>query len=213
MTSKLALFNKAAVNLSQERISALTDNVLIRRSLDAVYDDTLNRALEMGLWLWALRTINLSYDPDIDTSSFGGLAYGFTLPDDFVRIAAIAIDPYFNSELTDYELTGPGRTLYSDQSEIYLKYVSNGATYGLDLGSWPETFADGVGHLLASAVAMTVTKSRTDRDDEAKAGEIAITRAKIRSAVDERVKVRPVGRLIRARLNSSARVNRSLSDF
>lgn len=213
MTTKLELYNAAAVNLSQERLTSTSDDMPIKRALDAVYDNVLQQALEMGLWLWALRSVNLTYDPSIDTSTFGGLAYGYTLPSDFVRIGAIAIDPYFRTELTDYEIVGPGKTLYTDQSSIYLKYVSNGATFGLDLASWPENFASGVGHLLASNVALEVTKSRTDKDNEAKDAEVDITRAKVRNAVDERVKVKPVGRLVRSRFRTSSRGNRSLSDF
>lgn len=213
MTTKLNLFNKAAQNLSQERLASLSDDVQVRRELDANYDNILQQALEMGLWLWALRSVNLTYDPSIDTSTFGGLAYGYTLPSDFVRIGAVAIDPYFRNELQDYELTGPGKTLYTNQSAIYLKYVSNGATFGLDLASWPETFADGVGHLLASSVALAVTKSRADQDNEMKLGMQSITQAKVRSAVDERVKQKPVGRLVRSRFRISSRGNRALSDY
>lgn len=213
MTTRLQLYNDAAVALSQERLSSINEDVLVKRELDAIYDDTCIEALEMGLWLWARRGVQLSYDPSIDTSTFGGLAYGFTLPSDFVRIEAIAIDPYFRNELTDYDITGPGKTLYTDQSTLYLKYISNGATYGLNLAVWPQTFANGVSHLLASNAAMGVTKSRSDEADERKAAEIDITKAKVRSAVDERVKAKPVGRLVRARFRNGSSSNRSLSDF
>jgi hypothetical protein len=213
VTTKLELYNKAAQNLSQERLSSVNDDVQLKRELDANYDNVLQQALEMGLWKWGLRSVQLSYDPSIDTSTFGGLGYGFTLPSDFVRIGAIAIDPYFRNELMDYELTGPGKTLYTAQSAIYLKYVSNGATFGLDLASWPETFAEGVGHLLAASVALSITKSRSDRDDEQKDGEKAIAQAKVRHAVDDRVKQKPVGRLVRSRFRRGTSGNRSLSDF
>jgi len=99
----------------------------------------------------------------------------------------------------DYEITGPGKTLYSDHDTIYLKYVSNGASYGLNLAAWPETFAEGVGHLLAASVALPITKSRDDRDNETKEAEKTIAQAKVRDAVDERVKTKPVGRLVRSR--------------
>lgn len=201
MTTKLGLYNKAAQNLSQERLSSVDDDVPIKRELDANYDNVLQQALEMGLWKWALRTVEMTADPSIDTTDFGGLTNGFTMPSDFVRIAAISLSPFFlpNTELDDYEITGPGKTLYSDHDTIYLKYVSNGASYGLNLGAWPETFAEGVGHLLAASVALPITKSRDDRDNETKEAEKTIAQAKVRDAVDERVKTKPVGRLVRSR--------------
>ena len=116
MTTKLELYNKAGGHLRQERLLDLTDDVVLKRELDAVYDATLQICLEEGLWKWSLRSIEISADPSIDTSDFGGFAYGFTLPTDFVRIANINADPYFraNSEVTDFEITGPGKTLYCD---------------------------------------------------------------------------------------------------
>jgi hypothetical protein len=201
VTEKLALYNKAAQNLSQERLTALTDDVPLKRELDANYDNILQQAMEMGLWKWSLRSVELNHDPSIDTSDFGGLTYGFTLPDDFVRIANISMSPYFppTAELDDFEITGPGKTLYTDHDPIYLKYVSNGTSYGLNLAMWPETFAEGVGHMLAASVALNITKSRSDRDEETKEAEKAIAQAKVRDAVDERVKTKPVGRLVRSR--------------
>ena len=201
MTTKLELYNKAGGHLRQERLLDLTDDVLLKRELDAVYDATLAGCLEEGQWKWALRTIEISADPSIDTSDFGGFAYGFTLPSDFVRIANINTDPFFraNSELTDFEIVGPGKTLYCNLESFFLKYVSNGASYGLSLADWPETFAEAVGARLGEKVAMRVTKSADDRKACLAFGDRYMQQAKIRDAVDERIKAKPTGRLVRAR--------------
>lgn len=201
MTTKLELYNKAGGHLRQERLLDLTDDVVLKRELDAVYDATLQICLEEGLWKWSLRSIEISADPSIDTSDFGGFAYGFTLPTDFVRIANINADPYFraNSEVTDFEITGPGKTLYCDTESFFLKYVSNGATFGLDLASWPESFAEAVGARLAEKIAMRVTKSSDDHKACLAFGDRWMQQAKIRDAVDERIKAKPTGRLVCAR--------------
>lgn len=212
MTSKLALYQKAAKHLYQERLEDLSEDKPVKRELDDCYDDTLQLCLEEGLWKWALRAVKLTYDPSIDTSAFGGLGYGFTMPSDFVRIANINLSPYFtpNGELMDYDLVGPGKILYTDQSEFHLKYVSNGATFGLDLSLWPETYAEGVGYRLAANVSEELLKSASDRSGLDKNGDLWIAKAKIRDALDDRVKTPPTGQLVRSRFG---RRPRSLRDF
>lgn len=202
MTDKVSLYNKAGGHLSQERV-AITDDVLLVRELDAIYDATLLGCLEEGIWKWSLRSINISYDPSIDTTAFGGRKYGFTLPSDFVRISNINRSPYWlpNTELDDYDWEA-GPTLYSDSSSFYLRYVSKGTSFGLNLALWPETYAEGVGARLAQKSAMRVTKSTSDRDAAMKFGDIEIAKAKVRDAVDEKVKERPVGRLVTSRFGS-----------
>lgn len=199
MTTKLKLYEKAAVNLLQERPGTLADDTLVVRELNAVYEDAVKGCLEEGLWRWALRTVKSTYDASFDTSEFGGLPYCHILPDDFVRIGKIGSDPDFHHELMDYELTGPGKRLYTNSAEIYLQYVSNGPTYGFDLAQWPESFADAVGHRLAQRVALIVTKKDGDRTANEKDGDIQVAKAKVRSAVDDRVKTKPPGILTRSR--------------
>lgn len=204
MTTKLALLVKAARHLGQERPVALTDDTHAVRELLAAYDETLAEALETGLWLWALRTVEISYDPDIDPGF--GRTYGYTMPADFVRIANINSSSNFepNGEL-DYDKVGPGHTIYADEASFYLRYVSNGATYGLNLGAWPETFAEGVGYALAYRCALPIAKDRGDRNDMMTLAEQWYAKAKVRNAVDERVKTMPTGRLVRSRFSNPRR--------
>jgi hypothetical protein len=207
MTTKQELYDKAGAHLSQERAD-LTDDVLLVRELDAVYDATLLGCLEEGLWKWSFRTVQLSADPSIDTTDFGGRKYGFTMPDDFVRIENINTSPYFTpeGELDDYDWDGQN-TVYSDRASFYLRYVSKGTSYGLNLALWPEAFANGVGARLAAAAALRVTKSKADRDDATKEGDVWIAKAKVRDAVEKKVRRRPIGRLIASRFGSRRRPN------
>ena len=204
MTSKLALVTRACRHLGQERPVALTDDTHAVREILAVYDETVAEALEGGLWLWALRTVYISYDTDIEPGY--GRTYGFTLPDDYVRISNVSNSPHFvaNGEL-DYDLGGPGDRLYADEATFYLRYVSDDANYGMNLGAWPETFADGVGYALAYRSAIPIAKDRGDRNDLMTLAERWYAKAKIRNAVDERVKSKPAGRLLRSRFANPRR--------
>lgn len=204
MTTKLALVEKACRHTGQERPVTLADDTHPLREILAVYDETLAEALEGGLWIWALRTVQITYDPDIDPEF--GRTYGYTLPDDFVRIANINNSEIFsaNGEL-DYDLTGPGHTLYADEASFYLRYVSNDTDYGMNLGAWPETFAEGVGYALAYRSALPIAKDRGDRNDLMTLAERWYGKAKIRNAVDERVKPKPTGRLLRSRFANPRR--------
>ena len=204
MTTKLALVTKATRHLGQERPVGLTDDTQAVREILAVYDETVAEALEGGLWLWALRTVHITADADIEPAY--GRTYGYTLPDDFVRISNISNSPHFegNGEL-DYDLTGPGRTLYADEESFYLRYVSDDADYGMNLGAWPETFAEGVGYALAFRSAIPIAKDRGDRNDLMTLAERWYAKAKIRNAVDERVKSKPTGRLVRSRFANPRR--------
>lgn len=213
MTDQLSLYRKAARHLSQEEPATLVEDTQVVRKLNFVYAEAVQEILEAAIWLFARRTVELTYDPAIDTSTFGGLNYGFTLPSDYVRIARINTSPYFtpNSELGDYDITGPGKTLYTDEASFYLQYISNGTTYGLNLGAWPETLAEAGGYLLAFKTAIPVNKDHADRNDLMKLYAGKLAEAKVRNAVDERVKAKPVGRLVRSRFRQN--FNRALSDF
>lgn len=204
MTTKLKLYNKALGFVGTQRLASLTEDVTARYELDAVYDDALQHCLEMGNWKFAIRSARLTYDSDLDPGF--GLAYGYTMPSDFVRLANISDDEYFRSEIDDYvEENG---YWFTDRAQMYVRWVSNGPSYGLDLGKYPENYARVVACHMAIEAALPISKDRGSRADlinEFQA--IILPRAKRLDAIDERVKRKPAGRWSRARfLNGAARV-------
>jgi hypothetical protein len=202
MTSKLELFNKALSNVGSGRLLALTDDRNERYELDAVYDGCLVYMLERAGWKFALRSSELTYDPAIDTSF--GLTYAYTLPTDFVRIAAISTDEMFNSELMDYRKEAG--LIYTNSSIIYLSYVSDGASYGLDLAKYSETYAEALGMWMAYRSVLPISKDRGDRADLLRLFKSTLEDAKRSDAIDERVKWKPEGRWAQARRGGRGRV-------
>lgn len=198
MTSKLELFNIALGHLGQERLANLNENTHARLELDAVYPAALAAILEKANWKCALRSSELTYDSGISPAF--GKPYAIAKPSDFVRLANFSVDPYFQpeGEIQDYE--DEGGYWYSNQQIVYVRYVSNGATYGLDIGAWPQRLADLGGLELAQRAAIPISKDRGDRNDMLALSEKQLRVAKILDAIGEPVKRKPAGRLVTSRL-------------
>lgn len=195
MTDQLALYQMACRHLSQERISSLTEDVFVKRELDAVYAEACEEGLEEGYWRWALRAQFIETDPDVETSF--GLAYAFTPPDDLVAIQAISSDDHFNVELEGWSYEGG--YIYSDLDSFYIRYVSNDVAFGMDLGKWPMFFAKGVSYLMAEKAALPILKDRADRNDYGALARAQFSKARIKDAVNNPVRRRPAGRLVSSR--------------
>jgi hypothetical protein len=191
MATKIELYNQALGHIVTERLhptNGLTEDRKERHELDAVYDKSRAWMLEQGLWKFALRSSQLDYDPNVDTSF--GLEYAFAQPTDFVRLANIASDPYFRSEVEDYvEENG---VWYSDLQTLYIRYVSSHADYGGDIGLFPENYCVALTADMALRSSLQITKDRVSRNDL------------MLDALDERVKRKPPGRwpMVRGRSSS-----------
>lgn len=195
MTTKILLYNKALSHLSTIRLASLTEVRPERYALDDAYDGVLQSCLEEGLWKFAKRTVKLDADTGI-TPEFGP-QYAFGRPTDFVRIMAFASDERLSAELAEW--VDENEVWYADTTPLYLQYVSNGATYGLNLGNYPEYYAEWVGVRLALRASLPVTKDRTTRNDLLTLDTRYLAKAKKLGAVDEPIKRAPVGRLVSAR--------------
>jgi len=138
MTTKLSLY-KGALRFAEERsISTLTDDVEQRYVLDEIWDDSfIDKVLEMGLWKFAFRTIVIDADSGY-TDPLGAGWQRFTLPSDVIKIAQVSTDPSFTEPDLGYQ--SEGDYIYSYQSTLYIRYVSNGASYGADYSLWPGSF-------------------------------------------------------------------------
>jgi hypothetical protein len=156
-TSRLALYNSALLIMGERAIASLTENVKARRSLDSAWNDNaVKYCLEQGQWQFAMRTERIDYDPDVDVEF--GYQFAFNKPDDWVLTSAFCSDENFRSPLSLYH--DETDYWYSDTNPIYVRYVSNDATYGGDLSRWPSTFCDYVATYLASKTALDITGSR-----------------------------------------------------
>lgn len=188
MVTKLALMNKALEHLGPVRLTSLTENRPDRRELDAVYDASLQAVLEQGLWFFALRTVELT--PDDDVEPLFGLQYAYRKPSDFVRLRLFCPDE--NQTADDLTRKTEGNYWYSAHSKAYVTYVSNGANYGLNLGAWPELVADVGGCEMAYRSSLPVTKDRGTKNDLLLIKRRFLIDAKRFNAVDERVMGKPL---------------------
>lgn len=157
---QLITYNKALHILGERSLVSLTENREPRRALDDVWDsgNVINYVLEEGMWKFSLRTAKMIADPAIHPVF--GYPYAFQQPTDFVRIAQLCSDEWFNIPLTEY--TFEAGVFYSIvQNGVYLQYISNDTSYGLNTALWPETFKEYLGAWLAVKCALRVTSSET----------------------------------------------------
>ncbi len=155
MSSKLALYNGALRKIGERKLTALTDDVEARHRLDDAYDDEfIDLVLSRANWNFAERTAQIA------GSANAGLGYDFefTKPSDFVRTVVIATDELFLNRLEQYE-DAPS-VWQSDVSTIYVRYISNDASYGGDLSLWPSNFAQYAEWVLAEHVCWALTNDK-----------------------------------------------------
>lgn len=196
MTTKLALYNNALFEIGERKLSALTDAREERRVLDEIYDEVLLYCLEQGQWNFATRTASFDADTSLDTDF--GYEHVFAKPTDWIRTTAMSASERLEPPLDDYV----DETDYwlADVDPIYVSYVSNDASYGLDLTRWPATYTRYVSLELAFRLSKRITNSTTDREQLMRDLKIAKRDAKVKDAINEKMKRLPAGRLVQSRL-------------
>jgi hypothetical protein len=184
----LSIYNGACLAMGERRIASLTATDPVRYELDAVWNTNFVRGcLEDGLWNFALRTSQWDYDTSY-TASFG-YAYRFDKQTDHVRLAEIAEDEFFRCPLVSYQ--DEGNYIFSDLQTIYVRYVSDGASYGTDYSKWSDSFTRYVEHKLATRVIKTITDAKVDADDLTRMTRDLLTIAKSRDAMKDPTKFLP----------------------
>lgn len=155
-TDRLKIYNGALLICEARQISSLTVNEESRYLLDNVWNDGgVQYCLEQGQWRFAMRTTKQTYDPAV-TPAFG-YAKGFPKPTDWVDTSAVCSDPYFNCPLLQY--ADEIGYWFSDLEDIYVKYVSNDANFGMNLSLWPYSFTEFVKHYFAGKIVGKASSS------------------------------------------------------
>lgn len=136
MATALALYNACLLELGDRKLASTSEDRESRRVIDIYYDNVLADCLEQGLWNFATRTVKVEADTSI-TPEFG-YSEVFAKPSDWVRTAALSLSETLFPPLLDY---------YDDvnywsagSTPIYVRYVSNSASWGLSLTLWPRSF-------------------------------------------------------------------------
>lgn len=200
---KLAVFNGALRHLAARKLASLSENRESRRVLDDIWDNSrlVVEALEKADWNFALRSVMLEYDPSIETEF--GFQRVFRKPDDFLRLSALSGDEYFTSPLTSRTYADEGLFWLSDHETIYVRYVSDGDTYGLDASRWSAAFRTYLEAALAFEAAPRLTNSRSKIADMDSIMRRVLVDAKSLDAINDGPKFPPRGSWIRSRSGGS----------
>jgi len=166
MATKLGIWNEALAALGLRIVTAAqvtTPNDEPSRVLNEIYDSAVATCLETGHWKFASKVAALT--PSLTEIPTFGYTNAFAKPTDYVRANQIATDEYFNSPLSRY--ADRGGYWYAEEETLYVEYVSNATTLGLDLTLWPQTFADYVALYLAHKVSRRLQPDKeTDVEDK-----------------------------------------------
>lgn len=178
----------------------VSDDTRFVNTLGLVYDDTLAFMLEQGLWNFATRTVAI----EADASEEPDFGYSFAIPkpDDYAgRIVQISGDQRFDCPLNDYqEEGGLSGFIFCDVDPLYLRYISNGVAYGLNLADWPYSFTRAVEYELAFRVAPHLTSMGEDSMDRLeRRKQKALRDARSKDAVNQGSMRPPAGRLATSR--------------
>ena len=205
-TSRLSLYNDALLIVGERPLASLTEEREPRRLLDQAWDSgTVFGCLEMAQWNFAMRAVQLDHDPDYSPEF--GYRYRFNKPSDWMVTSALCADEFFYDPITAYadELD----FWYADADPIYVRFISNDDSYGLNFGMWPSTFTDYVAAAFAGKIVMKLTSDESRRDYilHPKTGILAhrLTVARSRAAMAKPTKFFPQGNWASARRGRGSR--------
>lgn len=156
MTTQLFIYNEALGHLGERQLASLSENREPRRVLDYYWSPTVSYALLQGLWRFARRTSQIDTDTTI-TPEFG-FSFIFQYPEDWVRTQIISTSPDLDPPLLQYR--DEGGFVYANATPIYLSYISSDPQYGMNLGQWPENFADYIAFRLARLSCLRITSDK-----------------------------------------------------
>lgn len=199
MTDKLTLYNGALGHLQEARLGSLTEAREPRRVLDAEYDGVVAYCLERKLWNFAYRTVSIDAS-DTVTPAFG-YAYAFTIPDDWIRTRAISSSESLQPPLLDFK--EEAGYWFANVTPLYVQYNSSDVLYGMNLGAWPQSFADYVELRLAMKTCKRITGKSTLLEGPQgiiKQEDKAMKVAAANCAMNDAVGFAPAGSWVRSRI-------------
>ncbi len=148
---RLGLYNEALRILGERRLADLDEDREPKRLLDDAWNSNAHNSwLEEQDWNFAIRAVQIGFDPDVNPE--WGYQYGFQKPEDLVTVSGVYADEYMQVPLRDY--LDEGEYWFAESfPEIWVRYVSNGSSYGGNIGRWPASFSKYVAAFLAREIA------------------------------------------------------------
>lgn len=210
MATKLGVFKGALAILKESAVGiTVSDDARTVNEINEHYDNVLAWALEQGFWNFATRTVSIEASEDQEPQF--GYSYAVPKPEDYAgRIVAISGDQRFACPIQDYqEEGGLSGYIFCDVDPLYLRYVSNGVAYGLNLAEWPYSFARAVEYELAFRVAPHLTTMGEQAMDQLeKRKQKTLRDARSKDAINQGATWPPAGRLVRSRGGFGSRTSR-----
>lgn len=156
--TRLSLYNDSLLLAGERALASLTEANEPRRLLDQIYNNQgIDACLEEGQWEFAMRTIQIDYDPSV-TPTYG-LTRAFDKPTDWILTSAVCSDESFRVPVLRY--VDEAGFWYSDLDTLYVRYVSNDSSYGGDMSKWPPSFKDFVAAHFASQLVLKTSNDES----------------------------------------------------
>ncbi len=161
---KLDIYNRALPKLGSRLLASLSEGRESRRILDGHWgasDNLVLYALERADWTFATRIVELSYSPSVEPSF--GHRKAFDVPTDLRKLTSLSANEMFSIPLvaSDYEQTAT--YWLCDLETLFVKYVSDDASYGFNSSRWSEHFKEYLAARLAWLSCERLTNSGTKR--------------------------------------------------
>lgn len=157
-TSRLQIYNDALLMCGERSLSSLTETNEPRRLLDQVWDNGgIDHCLEEAQWEFAMRTVMIDYDPGIEPDF--GFSRAFDKPSDWILTSAVCSDEFFRVPVLRY--VDEAGFWFADLDTLYVRIVSNDASYGGDMSLWPQSFTDFVAAHFASKIILKISNDET----------------------------------------------------
>ena len=158
----MKIYNGALLLVGDRQLASLSENLEPRILLDLVWNDGGVRfCLEQAQWHFAMRASRLDYNPSIDPD--WGFQRVFDKPTDWVLTSGVWSDDYMRSPLVNY--ADEVGFWFADVDEIFVRYVSDDATFGMDFAKWPASFTDYVKAYFASRIVRRLPGGRERAED------------------------------------------------
>lgn len=198
MADRLSIYQGALRLLGPSQLASLTEDRPERHKLDAAWVNAIDFLLEQGLWNFGIRTIEIQASEDVEP--LFGYDYAFTKPDDWIRTAGISPTGIFSNDEPFNDFEDQAGSWFANPQTLYIQYMSKDAAYGWNVGAWRQNFAKAAEAYLAFECGLPISADRGNRNDLYNLFKERLARAKNLDAVDERVRRKPTGCLVRSRL-------------
>ena len=209
-TSRLQIYNDALMYCGERALASLSEAREPRRLLDQVWtNDGVDHCLEEAQWKFAMRTQMIDYDTSIAPTF--GYPRAFAIPSDWLVTSAVCTDEYYTNPLLRY--VEEADYIYCDIDVIYVRFVSNHASYGGDLSLWTARFTQYVASYFASKIINTLTSDKEKRVEVFKTMELLKDEAKSLDAMAKPEQQIPSGSWTNTRIGRSHRDRGSRSNL